>query len=145
MTTTLTNGAVGTFTLTGLESPGQYTLSFSLDGYTTASTPVTLTSSKPSGTANVTMSAALGTITGNVTSAGNGVSGITVQVTDGTDVHSTTSAKSGSDRGSYSVTGLAPGTYTVTARRDGTVLATGVVTVSAGGTSTLDLPIDGGS
>jgi len=144
-TTTLTNGDVGTYTLTGLTSPGQYTLSFSLDGYTTASTPVSLTARRPSGTADVTMRPALGTITGNVTADGDGVSGVDVEVTDGTEVHRTTSAKSGGGKGSYSVGGLPPGTYTVTARRDGTVLATGVVTVAAGGTATCDLPVDGGS
>ena len=82
-TTTLTAGSVGSFTLTGLAT-GSVTLTFSKTGYTSASVPVTLTASGPPAPVAVTLTSALGNVTGRVSQNGAGVPGATVQATDGT-------------------------------------------------------------
>ena len=144
-TTTLTSGAVGSFTLTGLPA-GSVTLTFSKTGYTSASVPVTLTDAGPPAPVSVTLSSALGNVTGRVTRGGAGVSGATVQATDGSTTRTTTSTASGAlGAGTYLLPDLPAGTYTVSVTSGGTVLATSVVTVRPGSTTSQDLPIAGGS
>ncbi|GAA2241574.1 hypothetical protein GCM10010401_12970 [Rarobacter faecitabidus] len=146
-TTTLTGSNAGAFTLTGLVTPGQYTITFLADGYLPASVPVTLTVDEPSTTIPVRLSRSLGTIAGRVTASGTGKAGVTVQITDGEAVRTTTSTASGDyGRGTYSFDDLPAGIYTVTARTDGgRVIATTVVTLAAGTTERSDLPITEGS
>lgn len=149
-TSTLTGGQIGSFTLTGLTSPGQHTLTFELEGYQSVSLPVTLTADQPARTVNVKLASARGTLTGQVMDAGGGANGITVQVTDGTTVRSTVSARSSGKDGAYTFAGLPAGNYTVTALRATTgattkdVVSTGVVTVSAGRTTSRNLSLVGG-
>lgn len=142
-TTTLTAGSVGSFTLTGLAT-GSVTLTFSKAGYTPASVPVTLTDAGPPAPVTVALSSALGNVTGRVTQNGAGVPGATVQATDGTITRSTTSTASGGfGAGTYLLPDLPAGTYTVSVNTGGAVLATAVVTVRPGATTSQDLPIAG--
>jgi hypothetical protein len=145
-TTTLTAGAVGSFTLTGLAT-GSVTLTFSRTGYTPASVPVTLTEAGPPAPVNVVLTSALGNMTGRVTQSGAGVSGATVQATDGTITRSTTTTASGAfGSGTYLLPDLPAGTYTVsvtTGSAGSAVLATAVVTVRPGSTTAQDLPLAG--
>ena len=118
--TTLTAGDVGAFTLTGVRGPGAVTLTFTKDGYTPASIPVTLGEGAVPD-ARVTLTTALGSIRGRVTASGTtGVAGLRVEATDGTTVHSTTSTADGSSGGgSYILADLPAGTYTVSVIKDG--------------------------
>ncbi len=143
-TTTLTSGEVGSFTLTGLAS-GSVTLTFTKTGYTPASLPVTLTDSGPTAPVTATLTSALGSVTGRVTRNGTGVAGLTVQATDGTTTRSTASTASGSQgAGTFVLPDLPAGTYTVSVTDGTAVLATAVVTVRPGLTSSQDLPVAGG-
>jgi hypothetical protein len=145
-TTTLTTGdAVGTFAITGLPVPGVYTLTVSLAGYQPVTLPLKLDGVTPPALPPVTLVSALATISGIVqqpTSTGPIASvGATVTVTDGAHVRTTLTvdAGSGAPRGTYTIAGLAPGWYTVTASRSGYAQVTALVHVDAGHTA--DVPL----
>lgn len=144
-TTTLTSGAVGTFTLTGL-SPGSVTLTFSKPGYVSASVPATIAESGPTAPVTVTLTSALGSVTGKVTdSHGAGVAAATVQATNGLITRSTTSTASGAQgAGSYVLADLPAGTYTLSVTTGGAVVSTAVVTIQPGVVASQDLPIKAG-
>lgn len=142
-TTTLTGSSAGSFTMTGLAVPGQYTLTFAVDGYTPASVPVVLSLAAPSGSVDVTLRSAVGSVHGRILSGGTGVAGVSVQLTDGDAVRTTISTATGDfARGSYEIDGLSSGTYTLSALDDsGRTVATAVVTVTAGRALRQDLSL----
>jgi len=146
-TVTLTDGAVGTFRLTGLPAPGSYTLTFTKDGYADQTVPVTLTADKALTPITVTMSRSVGSITGAVTDvAGQGLPGVTVTATDGQRSWPviTTGSGQGGALGRYTVAGLPAGVYTVTAADAGGDSATSIVTVAPGAPVTLNFQLSGG-
>ena len=109
-TTTLTEGVVGGFHLTGIPSTGSFTLTFTKAGYADLTVPV------PTGAAaqqmRVTMSKSVGGISGTVTNtAGAGLINVTVTATDG--VHqfpvSTTGNSAASGTGGYEIANLPAG------------------------------------
>jgi hypothetical protein len=140
-TTTLTNGNVGGFYLNGL-ADGQYTLTFSLDGYTSASVPVTLNSNrpanKPAPTVQVRLYKDLGEISGIVYSRGIATAGATITATDGVTTYTATSSAAGGllAQGGYDLAALPPGTYSVTATAPGARQQTRIVTLGRGKTVT---------
>ncbi len=143
-TTTLTNGAVGSFSLDGLPSPGEYTLSFTLAGYADATVPVNLTGTAAVAPLRVVMAAALGSISGRVTGPGGApMVGATVSATDGKRKWPvTTTAASGSvPSGGYVIDQLPAGAYTVTATSPSGVGRTALVTVTAGRVTTQNFPL----
>ncbi|WP_116948352.1 carboxypeptidase regulatory-like domain-containing protein [Jiangella endophytica] len=124
-TTTLTDGAVGGFTVGGLP-PGAYTLTFEHDGYQPQTVPVTVSGSAATPPLTVTMLDGLGRVTGRVTDAEDGAAaGLTVELTDGATVWSTTSTGGGR----YVLAAVPAGVYTVSVRVDGRVLASAVAEV----------------
>ncbi|MDX6207624.1 MAG: hypothetical protein QOE24_15 [Frankiales bacterium] len=139
-TTTLTQGATGTFALNGLAAPGSYTLTVSLPGYQSASVPVTLTGTGAPPSIRVTLTTQLGSILGRVRDSSGARAGATVTATDGKQNWTTTST--GND-GSYVLDGLMPGTYSVTVTATGTTQQTALVTVTAGRTSAQNLTLGG--
>ncbi len=145
-TTTLTAGAVGAFTLTGLRTGGSTTLTFVKAGYQQVTVPVTLPASGPAQPVTVTLPSALGTLTGRVTQGGKGLVDATVRATNGTLVRTTTSTQDGDHgSGTYVLPDLPAGTYTVTVVVGDAVVATAVVDVAGGSTPTVrDLPVGGG-
>jgi 5-hydroxyisourate hydrolase-like protein (transthyretin family) len=147
-TTTLTAGAIGSFSLSGLPSPGQYTLSFTLPGYAGATVPVNLLGTAPVAPLKVVMAGALGKITGQVTGPGNvPLQGASVIATDGKRTWPVTStAASGSvPNGGYVIDQLPAGIYTITATSPSGVGRTALVTVTAGGSTLQNFPLsDGG-
>lgn len=146
-TTTLTAGTVGGFSLDKLPNPGSYTLTFSLAGYADQTVPLTLDGAKPVAPLTVTMTSSMGRITGRVLSAGGGpVAGATVVATDGVRTWPVTSTASTGvvPAGGYVITGLAAGTYTVTATGPDALPHTALVTVPAGGSATQDFTLAGG-
>lgn len=140
-TTTLTNGNVGGFSFSGL-ADGQYTLSFSLTGYTSASVPVVIDSSRPAGkrapVVQVRLYKQAGDITGTVWVDGTATPGATLTATDGTQTYTATSSSAGGQlpQGGYDLAGLPPGTYSVTATSPGAKQQTRIVTVGRGKTVT---------
>jgi hypothetical protein len=146
--TTLTTGDVGAFALSGLPAPGSYTLTFTYPGYATQTVPVTLNGTSAPPSVSVTMPIALGQISGKVTAlvGGTPLIGATIKVTSGNVSQTTTSTQSGGvGPGGYLVTSLPPGVYSVTATMPGYASRTGIVTVNANATTTMDLPLPVGS
>ncbi|HEY2297559.1 MAG TPA: carboxypeptidase regulatory-like domain-containing protein [Jatrophihabitans sp.] len=138
-TTTLTNGNVGGFYFSGLPD-GRYTVTFSLDGYTTASVPVTLDSSLPPGKrapeVQVRLYKQAGDIKGIVYVDGQPMPGATITATDGTTTYTATSSAAGGllPAGGYDLAALPPGTYSVTASAPGAGQQTRIVKVGRGKT-----------
>ncbi len=143
-TTTLTNGSVGSFSLSGLPSPGAYTLTFALAGFAQTTVPVNLSGTAPLAPLRVVLPAALGRISGTVTGPGGApLIGATVIATDGKRKWPVTStAASGSTpSGGYVIDQLPAGVYTITATSPSNVSRTALVTVTAGGVTTQNFPL----
>ncbi|WP_244930197.1 carboxypeptidase-like regulatory domain-containing protein [Nocardioides sp. W7] len=134
--TTLTTGDVGSFSLSGLQAPGEYTLTFSLKGYAAQSVPVVLSESGPSNTLEVTLTTELGRLAGVVVDAsGTPYVGATVSVTNGQQTWTATSGAAGTGdlpAGGYRVNGLPPGSYSATVTAPNMRQQTALVTIIAG-------------
>lgn len=119
-TETLTSGNVGSFSQSGLPIPGTYTVTFELDGYGRESVQTHLSGDTPEGVANVVMTSSSARITGRVVdSRGAPVPGAQVEVSDGEEARTTTTASSpANQRGRFNIGGLTPGSYTITATFD---------------------------
>jgi hypothetical protein len=142
-TTTLTAGDIGSFAINGLAVPGAYTLTFTAPGYASASVPVTLSDTGPAPTISVRLANQLGSITGHIFIGPSGSTifpGATITATN--DRQSWTATSNSSD-GSYLITGLQPGSYSVTVTAAGHSQMTALDTVVAGATSHQDLRVDG--
>lgn len=154
--TTLTVDPVGTFTLPTLTIPGSYTLTISGDGWITQTQHVDLTGNVelPPITLTSTTATVVGTLVGStdllgidaagvvLTSAQQQPAGTVTQVSAtstgtpapapaGAVVYKTTSTQS--PPGAFQFTGIAPGTYTLTATKFGHTTFTTSVTVGPGG------------
>jgi hypothetical protein len=137
-TTTLTEGSVGSFTISGLATPGDYTLTFVREGYASETVPISLGASGAPPKLNVTLGTELGGIRGTVTGPAGGVYvGATVTATNGVKSWTTTSSAAGDTlaNGGYLFSSLRPGTYSVTVTADGVRQLTGMVTVKSSGTA----------
>lgn len=147
-TTTLTAGSVGSFSIGGLTVPGSYTLTFTLAGYSPATVPITLSANGAPPTVKVTLSQSAGAITGTITDASSSAAptGATVTATNGLQNWTVNYSGKTADlpNGGYLISGLQPGTYSVTVTDEGMKQQTGMVTVTAGKTSTLDLVLNAG-
>jgi len=146
-TQTLTAGATGTYIVSGLVTPGDYTVTFSRPGYTGQTLPVSLVSSGSASGVNTTLSLAVGVISGTVSCspcpAGVGpvLGGVAVAVADGTSADARTTVTSATAAPSptpsspsvnFVVTGLATGGYSVTFSLSGFVSQTLFVQLPAG-------------
>ena len=137
-TETLTGGSVGSYLLSGLATPGAYTLTFSLAGYVSQTLGVTLASAGSATAVNVTLPLLNGSITGTVSSASSTpLVGVAVSVTDGATVRTTTTAST--PPGGFALTGLPPETYSVTFSATGYVSQTAEVPLAPGGSPTLNI------
>jgi hypothetical protein len=127
----------GAYAFTGVPA-GTYSLTASHSGYANATSSVTV-SAGVAATLNFqltpTVSTGPGTITGRVTniSTGGAVSGATVSYSGGSTTTDT--------NGAYTFSGVAPGTYNVTASHTGFFNVTNPVTVSSGTTATLNFAL----
>ncbi len=141
-TTTLTTGAVGSFNLCGLQAPGDYTLTFTLDGYAPETVPISLSGATVPPSVRVTMGNELGGIRGAVTGPSGAVyPGATVTATNGVQSWVTTSTAAGGalPGGGYLLGSLRPGTYSVTVTADGMRQQTALVRVTSGGVAVQDI------
>jgi hypothetical protein len=121
-TVSLTEGAVGTFTLRDLATPGQYTVTISRDGYASESRALSLATDQTTATFDARLVQSTGSIQGRALLSGVPGRGLTVAINGG-DVNRTTAVVSqGSAAGTYGFFGLpAPGTYTLTFSGAGTI------------------------
>ncbi len=130
-TTTLTEGAVGSFAISGLPAPGRYTLTFTMAGYAPETLPVVLSARGPARQADMRLGRRLGRISGRVLGPSGILSGATVTATNGSESWTAISSGPGPvlRRGGYLIPDLPPGTYSVTATADGMRRQTGIVTI----------------
>ncbi|MEO9325446.1 carboxypeptidase-like regulatory domain-containing protein [Nocardioides sp. C4-1] len=145
-TVTLTEGVAGSFSLSGLAAPGDYTLTFTAEGYSPTTVPVRLEDAGDPPELTVRLNTKLGSI-GGIVRRGNGAaySGAVVTITNGFQTWTATTGGSGSigGTGAYQVDNLPPGSYSVTARADGFRQQTAIVTVDAGVISDVVLELKG--
>ena len=118
---TTSASGTGAWSLQGVSTPGVYTVTATLRGYSTAVRQVRLApGDKPAGLA-LQMAPGLGSITGVVTSNAAGLGGVTVTASNGETTLTTTTLTEG-NIGFYSLPQLGiPADYTVQAELDGYV------------------------
>ncbi|SDD79876.1 carboxypeptidase-like regulatory domain-containing protein [Nocardioides lianchengensis] len=136
-TTTLTEGeSRGSFTISGLQAPGEYTLTITKEGYSPQSVPVVLGASGPASSVDITLTDQLGRLVGRVVGPdGKAYVGATVTATNGLNSWTATSGAEGNGGlgdGGYRMDGLPPGTYSVTVRADAMLQQTALVRILPG-------------
>lgn len=135
---TAISGSTGYYTFNNLPA-ATYTVTVSATGYTTKVTSGVVVAAGVVKTQNVALvSAAPGSITGIVNSATTALalSGATLTLSPGA-VGPTTALTNGT----YSFTSVPAGTYTLTASKTGYVSLSQTVTVTPGGTATVNFPL----
>ena len=132
-TVTLSEGAVGTYTLSGLTDPGDYTLTFSRPDLTSQTRAVSLTPTN--GTlqgVDADLSANTAAVYGTITQAGGQpVHQVTVLLSSGTSSYQVVSADLPAP-GAYEIDGVVPGTYTISFTRQGGRPVSSIVTLQPG-------------
>jgi len=139
VTKTLTAGDIGAYTLSGLTTPGRYTITFALDGYSPVTRAVTLDETGVAEGFDITLTRSTGSIAGTITAAGKAAAGAAITVGDGKVDRATVSADS--PAGGYRLDSLPAGAYTVTVELAGYKKRTVLVTVAAGGTITVNVDL----
>jgi Carboxypeptidase regulatory-like domain len=114
-TMSLTTGAVGSFTLTGLATPASFSVLVSEPGFASQTLSLSLASGQDLTGISVTLTSGVGSISGTVSTAnGAPAGGVTVTASNGQLVLSTVTLSVGAV-GTYSLGGLpVPGTYSLT-------------------------------
>lgn len=107
----LTAGEIGAWALQGLPTPGDYAVTFSLDGFTEETVAVSLGDRESATGIDAVMTASTGQITGTVTFGGATRSGVEVVLTDGQNIRTTTSVTE--PAGNYLFPQVEPGSYTL--------------------------------
>lgn len=149
-TGTPTTGAVGTYVLPGLPTPGNYLLTFTLQGYGSRTIVVDLAAGQSQAAVDVQIRGGTGTVTGQVIDdrTGAGLGGASVAVGGGGSTSGTTSLTSGTI-GLFVLSGLpAPGSYTLTVTLPGFAPQSVPVTLSGTGappTVIVRMPVSAGS
>jgi hypothetical protein len=131
-TTTLTAGDIGAYRLSGLPTPGRYTLTFSSPGYRSETVSVDLSSRQSASGVDVELRPALGSIGGRVVDdvTGTPIDGVEIVMTDGTEEKSSLSASS--PPGEFLLGGLRAGAWSATFTRPGYVSRTVLVVLEPG-------------
>jgi Carboxypeptidase regulatory-like domain len=129
-TSTLTTGAAGSYTVSGIPTPGNVAITFSLPGYLSETRLVGFLAPATVPNVSAQLKRATGTITGTVTGGGRPVAGATVDLTDGLTTRSTATAST--PAGGYVFTDVAPGAYTLTITAPSLRRSIQLITVAAG-------------
>ena len=130
VTPTAGSDATGTYQFDGLATPRDYVLTFSLDGYSTATRALTLAPGETPPSTTVTLVQGSGTVTGTVSALAPGsvdaapLGGVIVRISSETFTAETATITGSGADGTYSVTDIpVPGDYTVTFSANGYQLA----------------------
>ncbi len=107
----LTAGEIGAWALQGLPTPGDYAVTFSLEGFTAETVAVSLGDRESATRIDATMTSSTGQIGGTVTVGGVARAGIEVELTDGQNIRTTTSVTE--PAGNYLFPQVQPGSYTL--------------------------------
>lgn len=135
---TVTSGD-GAWAFPPVAAPGYYLLTFSKAGYQTKRFVVNAVDGANPDPMKVELSPGPGRLSGTITGPAGGVGSASITITDGTHPV-TTSSNSTTAPGTWSVDGLStPGTYLVTATKEGLGSESGLVTLDAAGVATVDL------
>ncbi|MDG1409994.1 MAG: carboxypeptidase regulatory-like domain-containing protein [Acidimicrobiales bacterium] len=110
---TLTADAIGSFRITGLPTPGNYSVTFSLAGYSPASRLLRLGDRSSAAAFDMNLSLSTATISGTASINGTDTAGVTITLSDG-ETPRTTESVSSPDAGAYTFPDVQPGTYTLT-------------------------------
>ena len=147
-TVSLTQDAVGSFTLRGLQTPGTFTVVVSAPGYAPATLSVNLSEGQQLTGLSIPLGKSAGMLGGTVTTpAGTSAAGVTVTVTGGSVTRQTVT-QSGSSAGAWQISNLPlPTIYTVTFSRADlesqvtsvTIDANGVVSTGSGAVNSIDV------
>ncbi|SDD79912.1 carboxypeptidase regulatory-like domain-containing protein [Nocardioides lianchengensis] len=116
----LTEGAVGSFTLPGLPTPASFTVVVSMPGHATQTLQLVLGAGQRYTGVGVDLNSSSGVLSGSVTTAADEqpAPGVLVSVTDGRNVIQTATSSDEKNPGGWQLTGLPlPGDYTVTFSR----------------------------
>jgi hypothetical protein len=133
--------ADGSWSFAGIGSPGYYLLTFTKAGYQTRKYIINAADADAAQPLPVTLTAGNGSLSGSITGPSGPVGGASLTISDGSNTISTSSASKGSV-GQWKVDGLStPGTFLVSASRDGLGLESALVTLGAGGSQTVDLTL----
>jgi len=140
-----TSSTDGSFAIPGIKAPGYYLVQLSKNGYQTAKYVVNAQVGQKLPTLTVPMVAGQGRLSGGVFDThGHALGGAHVVITNGA-VTLTTNTPSGRGAGRWSIGGLStPGTYLVSASRDGYDVESGMVTLAAKGTAVQDIKLKPG-
>ena len=140
----VTTGADGAWSFAGVTSPGYYLLTFAKPGYQTQRYIVDASAQVATQPLKVELSPGQGSLHGVVTGPDGPVGAAQVTITDGTNTITTSSNSKGAI-GTWTVTGLStPSSFLVTATKDGMSAESDLVTLAAGGDSTVDLDLKPG-
>ncbi len=140
LTTTGTAGSAGSFSVSGLPVPGNYTVSLSSPSLQTETVGVNFQAAGELPVGNVTMLAVNGVIRGTVSGPSGALGSATVVLSDGTErTRTTTSATN--PAGAYAFADTPAGSYTVTVSATGLTTKVVLVRVDAGGTTVQDIDL----
>jgi large repetitive protein len=140
-TSTPTIGDVGSWQVSGLNTPDTYLVTAAEPGYGTQTTLVQVGPAASASGVNLTMTPGVGSIMGTVTSPTypNGLGGVTVTATDGTVTQRVTTTTA-SPMGHFALRNLPiPGTYAVTVSGEGWLSVTEQVQLN--GTAVINVPL----
>ena len=136
------DGSAGSFTVSGVPSPGSYTVEVSAPGFLRSTVGIDLTPTSNPAQLSVVLRPAVVTLTGDVIVDGVGTGGVTVTLDDGRVVRTATSADT--PVGTFTFADVPAGLHTVSATlRDGRT-ATVLVDVALGPSPDVDLVIGDG-
>lgn len=135
-TVTVSTGAIGTYTISGLVVPSTYTVTFSRSDLASQTQAVPLDATTQPNAVNVdaTMLSSTATIFGTVEQVGTPdtpVGEVAVLLSSGSTSYRVTSASTPSP-GAYNIGGIVPGTYTISFTRPGGLPTSSIVTLTAG-------------
>jgi hypothetical protein len=136
--TTNTANADGSYQLSGLPTPGTYSVTFSAAGYASRTLPVGLVTHGFANNINVQLLSSVAELSGTVLANGVGLTDVAITLTDGQNVVNTKTVTAPT-RGGFAFPDLPAGTYTVTFTADGFATQVRLVHLKAGPPTTLNV------
>jgi hypothetical protein len=145
-TTTLTTGAdgagVGSYSVSSLPVPGVYTVTFDADGFVSETIEVGFIVAGPQPGTDVVLRSGSSEIAGTVTGGGEPLGDVRVELSNGTDIRSITTATV--PAGAFRFTVVEPGTYTLRVQAAGFGERVVLVRLAEGGLLELDIDLGAG-